>query len=106
MSWREKYESKLCSYEEAARIVQSGDRFYTPTGLGEPSTAMIDAIADCKDNLEDIQYVSHLVFHPYKIFRPEYRKTFRLISGFYSQLTMSVSIQRAVQHTFQPKAPA
>ena len=89
MSWREKYKSKLCGYGEAARIVQSGDRFYTPTGLGEPSTAMIDAIADCKDNLEDIQYVSHLVFHPYKIFRPEYRKTFRLISGFYSQLTMS-----------------
>ena len=51
--------------------------------------AMIDAIADCKDNLEDIQYVSMLVFHPYKIFRPEYRKTFTLISGFYSQLTMS-----------------
>jgi len=51
--------------------------------------AMIDAIADCKDNLEDIQYVSMLVFHPYKIFRPEYRKTFKLISGFYSQLTMS-----------------
>jgi len=50
---------------------------------------MIDAIADCKDNLEDIQYVSMLVFHPYKIFRPEYRKTFKLISGFYSQLTMS-----------------
>jgi 4-hydroxybutyrate CoA-transferase len=89
LSWREKYESKLCSYEEAARLVQSGDRFYTPTGLGEPSMAMMDAIADRNDDLEDIQHVSMLVFHPYKIFRPEYRKTFRLISGFYSQLTLN-----------------
>jgi 4-hydroxybutyrate CoA-transferase len=89
LSWRDKYESKLCSYEEAARLVQSGDRFYTPTGLGEPSMAMMDAIADRNDDLEDIQHVSMLVFHPYKIFRPEYRKTFRLISGFYSQLTLN-----------------
>ena len=51
--------------------------------------AMMDAIADCNDDLEDIQHVSMLVFHPYKIFRPEYRKTFRLISGFYSQLTLN-----------------
>jgi acyl-CoA hydrolase len=50
LAWREKYKSKLCSYEEAATM---------------------------------------LVFHPYKIFGPEYRKTFTLISGFYSQLTMS-----------------
>ena len=89
MSWREEYKSKLCSYEEAAKMVQSGDRFFTPLGLGEPSTAMIDAIADRKDELEDVQYVSALQFHPYKIFTPEYRKTFRLMCGFYSQLTMS-----------------
>jgi 4-hydroxybutyrate CoA-transferase len=88
MSWREEYKSKLCSYEEAAKIVQSGDRFFTPLGLGEPSKAMIDAIADRKDELDDIQYISALSFHLYKIFAPEYRETFRLMCGFYSQLTM------------------
>jgi ABC-type multidrug transport system permease subunit len=34
--------------------VESGDRLFTPLGLGEPSTAMMDAIADRKDELEDI----------------------------------------------------
>jgi 4-hydroxybutyrate CoA-transferase len=88
MSWREEYKAKLCSHEQAAKIVQSGDRFFTALGLGEPSTAMVDAIADRKDELEDVQYISALVFHPYKIFTPEYRKPFYLICGFYDILTM------------------
>jgi len=75
MSWREEYKSKLCSNEDAAKTVQSGDRFFTPLGLGQPSTAIMDAIADRKDELEDIEYISALIFHPYKIFTPEYRKT-------------------------------
>jgi 4-hydroxybutyrate CoA-transferase len=89
VTWRDEYKSKLCSYQEAAKLVQSGDRFFTPLGLGEPSTAMIDAIADRKDELENVDYISSLVFHLYKIFNPEYRKSFRLISGFYDVLTMS-----------------
>ena len=89
MSWRDEYQSKLCSYEEAAKLVHSGDRFFTPLGLGEPSTAMLDAVADRKDELEDIQYVSALSYHPYKIFGPECRETFRLMCGFYSRLTMA-----------------
>jgi len=89
MSWREEYKSKLCTYEEAAKLVQSGDRFFTPLGLGEPSAAMMDAIADRKDELKDVQYVSALTFHFYKIFGPECRNAFRLMCGFYSKLTMS-----------------
>jgi 4-hydroxybutyrate CoA-transferase len=88
MFWREEYTRKLCSYQEAAKIVRSGDRFFTALGLGQASTAMMDAIADRKDELEDIQFISCLEFHPYKIFTHEYRKTFRLMSGFYSQLSM------------------
>ncbi len=88
MTWREEYKSKLCSYEEAAKLVQSGDRFFTPLGLGEPSTAMLDAVADRKYELEDVQFISALSFHPYKIFTPECSGPFRLMCGFYSQLTM------------------
>jgi len=98
MSWREEYESKLCSHEEAAKLVESGDRLFTPLGLGEPCTAMMDAIADRKDELEDIQYVSSLSFHPYKIFTPEYRKTFYLMCGFYSILTMHLHEEGASQY--------
>jgi 4-hydroxybutyrate CoA-transferase len=88
VSWRDEYKSKSCSHEEAAKLVHSGDRFFTPLGLGEPSTAMIDAIADRKDELKDIEYISVLQYHPYKIFGPECRETFKLICGFYSKLTM------------------
>ena len=88
MSWRDEYKSKSCSHDEAAKLVHSGDRFFTPLGLGEPSTAMMDAIADRKDELKDIEYVSVLQFHPYKIFGPECRETFKLVCGFYSKLTM------------------
>ncbi|MBE0415132.1 MAG: 4-hydroxybutyrate CoA-transferase [Dehalococcoidia bacterium] len=88
MSWREEYKAKLCSYEEAAKVIRSGDRFFTPLGLGEPSTALMDAIADRKDEIEDVQYISALVFHPYKIFAPEYKKTFDMACAFYNQLTM------------------
>ena len=88
MSWRDEYKSKMCSHAEAAKLVQSGDRFFTPLGLGEPSTAMLDAIADRKDELQDVEFLSVLQFHPYKIFGPECRQTFKLICGFYSKLTM------------------
>ncbi len=90
MTWKDIYKSKVCSHQEAAMLVQSGDRLFTPLGLGEPSTPMMDAIADRKDELEDIDYISSLVFHFYKIFNPEYRKTFRLITGFYDLLTMGL----------------
>jgi 4-hydroxybutyrate CoA-transferase len=88
MNWREEYKSKLCSHAEAAKLVHSGDRLFTPLGLGEPSTAMMDAVADRKDELRDVEYVSALEFHPYKIFGPECQESFTLICGFYSKLTM------------------
>lgn len=93
MSWRKEYKAKLCSPEEAAKLVQSGDRFFTPLGLGEPSTAIIDAIADRKDELEDVQYISALQYHPYRIWGPEYRKTFKMICGFYSKLSMYQQVE-------------
>jgi len=88
MSWRDEYRSKLCNHKQAAKVVKSGDRLLTPIGLGEPSTAAMDAVADRKDELKDVQYVNALVFHPYKIFAPEYMKTFDMMCGFYNQLTM------------------
>jgi len=90
MAWNDIYKSKVCSHKEAAMLVKSGDRLFTPLGLGEPSTPMMDTIADRKDELADVDYISSLVFHFYKIFNPEYRKTFRLITGFYDPLTMGL----------------
>ncbi|HEU20688.1 MAG TPA: hypothetical protein ENO00_15130, partial [Deltaproteobacteria bacterium] len=84
MSWKEYYKSKTMSAGEAAKLVKSGDRFWTPLCLGQPTNLIMDAIADRKDELNDVDYNFALVLRPYKIFQPEYRDTFTLIPAFYS----------------------
>lgn len=82
MSWRNIYKSRLISAQEAAKIVQSGDCFWIPLALGQPSVSIIDAIADRKDELKDVEFISCLTFKPYKIYDLEYRSAFKLVFGF------------------------
>jgi 4-hydroxybutyrate CoA-transferase len=84
MSWQEIYKSRLMTAQEAAKIVKSGDLMWTPLLLGQPSMLIMDAIADRKDELKDVEYLNCLTLRPYKIFKPEYRDTFKLLFGFYS----------------------
>jgi 4-hydroxybutyrate CoA-transferase len=84
MSWQEIYKSRLMTAQEAARIVQSGDCMWTPLLLGQPSMLIMDAIADRKDELRNVEYINCLTLRPYKIFKPEYREAFTLAFGFYS----------------------
>ena len=72
------------SAQDAAKIIQSGDRFWTPLCLGQPSMLIMDLIADRVDELKDVEYMNALTLRPYKIFKPEYRKTFSVVFGFYS----------------------
>ena len=57
---------------------------WTPLLLGQPGMPIMDAIADRKDELKDVEYINCLTLRPYKIFKPEYRQTFKLAFGFYS----------------------
>ncbi len=84
MSWKEIYQNRMISAEAAAKIIKSGDRFWTPLCLGQPAMKIMDLIADRVDELEDVEYLNALTLRPYKIFKPEYRKTFNLVFGFYS----------------------
>jgi 4-hydroxybutyrate CoA-transferase len=84
MSWQEIYKSRLMTAQEAAKIVQSGDCMWTPLLLGQPSMLIMDAIADRKDELRNVEYINCLTLRPYKIFKPEYREAFTLAFGFYS----------------------
>jgi len=45
---------------------------------------IMDAIADRKDELKDVEYINCLTLRPYKIFKPEYRDAFKVVCGFYS----------------------
>ena len=80
--WKEIYKSRLMTPQQAAQLIKSGDQMYTPLGLGQPSMAIMDAIADRVDELDHVEYYNCLTMRPYKIFKPEYRKTFILESGF------------------------
>lgn len=81
-NWKETYKSRLMTPQQAAQLIKSGDQMYTPLGLGQPSMTVMDAIADRANELENVEYYSCLTMRPYKIFKPEYRKTFILESGF------------------------
>ncbi|PKN68385.1 MAG: 4-hydroxybutyrate CoA-transferase [Deltaproteobacteria bacterium HGW-Deltaproteobacteria-12] len=84
MSWKELYRSRLMAAQEAAEIVQSGDCVWLPLGLGQPGLPIVDAIADRKDDLRDVECTINLALRPYKILEPAYRETFPFMSGFYS----------------------
>jgi 4-hydroxybutyrate CoA-transferase len=81
MNWKDVYRSKLCSHKEAAKVVKSGDRMANPLGLGEPTTAMMDAVADRKDELKNVQYISALVCAASITYSPwaSMKKAFRLL---------------------------
>jgi len=88
MGWKEDYKSCLMSIQDAAKLVKSGDCLWNPLALGQPSMAMMDAIADRKDELKDVECIFCLTVRPYKLFKPEYRDTFKLAFGFYSTPTL------------------
>ena len=80
--WKDDYAKKVCTAEEAARAVKSGDRIMNPLCLGQPTNLIMDAIADRKDELKDVEFNALLTLRPYKFFKPEYRASFRVNAGF------------------------
>ncbi len=84
---RNDYEEKLVSMEEAVNCIESGDRIWTPLGLCEPSKELMDSIADRKDELEDVEYLTALPFNFHDIFEPEYRDTFNVGVCYHSPVT-------------------
>lgn len=102
MGWKEYYKSKSMSAKEAAKLVKSGDRFWTPLCLGQPTNLIMDAIADRKDEVSDVDYNLALVLRPYKIFQPEYRDTFTLIPAFYSPMPHQQALADSEWANFWP----
>ena len=76
--WMYHYKKKLVTAEAAARAVLDDDFIMTPLCLGQPSTLIPDAIADRKDELKNVEWRWNLAIRPYKMFKPEYRGTFKI----------------------------
>ena len=76
MNWKEIYESRKCTAQEAVQGIKSGDRVVFAHCVGEPKelvTAMVDNAANYKDVT-----ISHMVsLGEGKYTWPEYRENFR-----------------------------
>ena len=65
MDWKQLYKEKLLSLEDAAQKIKSGDKVFMGTILSAP-TALMEAIADRVDELENVDLISGLLMHPFK----------------------------------------
>lgn len=71
-NWKEEYQRRLVSYEEAAKHVQSGDVVGVPLGTGSCSNLMLDAILDRHQELENVLISDSIQVYPSKLYNPEF----------------------------------
>jgi len=76
MNWLDDYKSKLTSPEEAVRMIESGDRVYYGGNAAIPQ-ALVNALAERKDKLEDVQLNHVLLIGEDPLSKPEMAGHFR-----------------------------
>lgn len=72
MSWRDEYKRKLISFEEAAKLVQSGDSVSMGFGPCAPSHKLYEAIIDRHEFLENVNIQDALQIHKTRLYDPEF----------------------------------
>lgn len=71
-NWKEIYASKLISVEEAAGKIESGDSCWVGPCSAAP-IQLVEAIADRVGELKDVDLISGMVLHPFKMLQsPDY----------------------------------
>lgn len=71
-NWKDEYAKKLVSVEEAASKVESGDVIWYGPCCSAP-LQLVDAIADRYQELDNVNIVSGMALHPFKMFQsPDY----------------------------------
>jgi acyl-CoA hydrolase len=76
MSWVAAYKQKLVSLEDAVGLINSGDRVYYGGNAAMPR-ALVSALADRKDELEDVQLNHVLLLGEDPLSQPGMEKSFR-----------------------------
>lgn len=70
--WREIYKQKLVSVEDAAKVIESGDKCLLAPCSAAPIELM-EAICDRVDELKDVEVVTGMALYPFKFFQsPDY----------------------------------
>jgi len=76
MNWKEIYQSRLCTAEEAIKAVQSGHRVVIGHACGEPQ-ALVEALVKDAPRLENVEIVHMVAMGEAKYCRPGMEKHFR-----------------------------
>lgn len=75
-NWKDKYQDKILSADQAVRNINSGDRVVIGHACGEPQ-AIIEAMVNRASELKDVEIVHMVAMGPAKYTKPEYVANFR-----------------------------
>jgi 4-hydroxybutyrate CoA-transferase len=76
MDWREYYNRRQVSAEEAVKAIKPGDRVVFSHACGEP-TCLVEAMVDRAEELEAVEIVHMVSMGRARYCQPEYEKSFR-----------------------------
>ena len=74
-SWKDSYNSKKTSFEEAASLVKSGDFISTALGVGACSPEMYEAILNRHNELEGVRIMDSIQLRPTRLYDPKFMKS-------------------------------
>lgn len=72
MTWKNYYEQRLISIQEAACLVKSGDVIATGLAVGACSSEMYNAILERYEELRDVKITDTVQVRPSKLYDPEF----------------------------------
>jgi 4-hydroxybutyrate CoA-transferase len=70
LNWKDSYQQKLTTFEDAAKKVKSGDFVTTALGLGACSAKFFEAILDRYEELHDVCLSDSVQLHPCRLYDP------------------------------------
>jgi len=70
--WKETYQRKLTSFDDAAKKVESGDFVATALGLGSCSVEFFEAVLDRYEELHDVSLSDSVQLRPCRLYDPAY----------------------------------
>lgn len=80
-NWKDLYQSKITTAEEAALLVKSGDTITSPPGPSA-APALVNAIVKRIPEITDITYNAGMAMYLYEFLKPEYDEHFKYNSMF------------------------
>lgn len=90
MQWQTTYNAKLCSAEEAVRVIKSGNRVYVHPGCAVPDV-LVDAMSSRYRELEDVEVIHLLTVGDCQYSKPEMEGHFR-----HNALFIGKNVRKAV----------